>query len=229
MNSFSKILILGYGQVGQAISQMYDRAFSLFLLDPDKGFDLTEGLTVDVMDVTIPYTDKFDQIILEKADKFKPKLIIIHSTVAPGITERIESHLAENQFVVHSPVRGKHPNLVPALKQFVKYIGGNNKQACELADEHLRSLGYETHVLSSSRASEVGKLLSTTYYGLLLAWHDEMKRICEDFVVPFEEAFEHFNRTYNEGYKELGMDQFVRPTLKPPGGKIGGHCVVPNF
>ena len=37
------------------------------------------------------------------------------------------------------------------------------------------------------------------------------------------------NETYNQGYKELGKENVIRPVLFPPKGEIGGHCVVPNF
>jgi len=76
--------------------------------------------------------------------------------------------------------------------------------------------------------TELGKLFSTTYYGLCISWHGEMKKICDKAGVDFEKAVADFNKTYNDGYKELGKENVVRPVLYPPNGVCGGHCVIPN-
>jgi hypothetical protein len=129
---------------------------------------------------------------------------------------------------VHSPVRGVHPHLFEGIQTFVKYIGADSEESGKLAQEHLGGLGIQTELLSSSVVTEIGKLLDTTYYGLCIAWHGEMKEICEQLGVNFDEAVSNFNKTYNEGYQKLGMANVVRPVLYPPEGVIGGTCVIPN-
>ena len=79
-----------------------------------------------------------------------------------------------------------------------------------------------------SKTTELAKLFCTTYYGLCIAWHAEMKKICDKEGIDFEKAVTDFNNTYNEGYAKLGMQNVVRPVLYPPAGAIGGHCIVPN-
>ena len=76
--------------------------------------------------------------------------------------------------------------------------------------------------------TEIGKLLDTSYYGLCIAWHGEMKKICNKFKVDFKKAVTGFNQTYNEGYKKLGKSNVMRPVLYPPKGGIGGHCICEN-
>jgi UDP-N-acetyl-D-mannosaminuronate dehydrogenase len=97
-----------------------------------------------------------------------------------------------------------------------------------MAKEHLESLGIKTKVFMPSITTEIGKLFSTTYYGLCIAWHGEMKKICDQEGIDFEKAVTDFNKTYNEGYKELGRGNVVRPVLYPPQGGIGGHCIGEN-
>jgi UDP-N-acetyl-D-mannosaminuronate dehydrogenase len=212
----NKIGIIGYGEVGQAISKFYKNP-KIKDLNRDDGL---EG--VEILHICIPWSENFVEIVKKEINKINPKLTIIHSTVAPGTVKKIGG------MVVHSPVRGVHPNLYEGIKVFVKYIGADDKKAGEAAKKHLESLGIKTKVFYPSTTTEIGKILDTTYYGLVIAWHGEMKKICDKFGVDFEKAVTDFNKTYNEGYKKLGKENVVRPVLYPPENGIGGHCVVPN-
>jgi hypothetical protein len=71
--------------------------------------------------------------------------------------------------------------------------------------------------------------MSTTYYGLCIAWHGEMKHICDEYNIDFEEAVTDWNKGYNKGMRGLNKSDLLRPILYPPNhDAIGGHCVVPN-
>ena len=212
----AKIGILGYGEVGQAIAKFYKNP-KIKDLNRDNGL---EG--VEILNVCIPWLPNFVKIVKKEIKKIKPKLTIIHSTIAPGATKKIGG------VVVHSPVRGVHPYLYEGIKTFVKYIGADNEEAGNLAKEHLESLGIKTKVFMPSITTEIGKLLDTSYYGLCIAWHGEMKKLCNKYGIDFEKAVTDFNQTYNEGYKKLGKPNVVRPVLYPPKGEIGGHCVIEN-
>ena len=213
----SKIGILGYGEVGQAIAKFYDNPR---IKDLKRKDDLTG---VEILNICIPWSDNFVKIVKEEIKRIKPKLTIIHSTVPPGTTKKIGG------MVAHSPIRGVHPNLYKGIKTFIKYIGADNKRAGETAKKHLSRLGIKVKLFYPSVATELGKILDTTYYGLCIAWHGEMKKICDKFGVNFNEAVTDFNESYNEGYKKLGKINVVRPVLYPPKGNIiGGHCVIPN-
>ena len=217
MENKSKIGILGYGEVGQAIAKFYNNPSI-------KDLNRNDGLQgVDVLNVCIPYKDdSFVEMVEKEIKRIKPRLTIIHSTVVPGTVKRIKG------MVVHSPVRGVHPNLYQGIKTFVKYIGADNKKAGEMAKKHLESLGIKTKVFMPSATTELGKLFSTSYYGLCIAWHAEMKEICDKAGIDFEKAVTDFNKTYNQGYKKLGRKDVIRPVLYPPKEKIGGHCICEN-
>lgn len=212
----NKIGILGYGEVGQAIAK--------FCQNPKiKDLKRDDGLAgVEILHVCLPWSDKFVSIVKKEIKKIKPKLVIIHSTVVPGTTKKI------GKMAVHSPVRGIHPYLHKGIKTFVKYIGADDKKTGEAAGKHLAGLGIKTKVFYPSVTTELAKLLDTTYYGLIIAWHGEMAKMCNKYKVDFEAAVSDFNKTYNEGYKKLGKANVVRPVLYPPKGGIGGHCVVSN-
>ena len=208
--------ILGYGEIGSSLAKFYENP-KIKDLKRDDGL-----IGVDILHVCIPFNDKFVEIIKKEIKAIKPKLTIIHSTIAPGTTKKIGG------MVVHSPCRGVHPYLYEGLKTFVKYIGADNKEAGEMAKEHLESLGIKTKLVYPSKTSELAKLFCTTYYGLCISWHGEMAKICKKEKVNFDDVATELNKTYNEGYTKLGKTNVVRPVLLAPEKGIGGHCVIPN-
>ncbi|MBI3631475.1 MAG: hypothetical protein HY219_01235, partial [Candidatus Staskawiczbacteria bacterium] len=121
-----KVGILGYGEIGKSLA--------LFYKNPKiKDLKRDDGLFgVDILHVCIPWSNNFVKIIKKEINQIKPKITIIHSTIIPGTTKKIGG------MIVHSPVRGVHPNLHKGIKTFVKYIGADNKKAGQLAEKHLR-------------------------------------------------------------------------------------------
>lgn len=217
----NKIGILGYGEVGQAIAKFYGSAGSPQAKIKDLNRD--DGLKgVEILHVCLPWGNNFVKIVKKEIKKIKPKLTIIHSTVAPGTIKKIGG------ITVHSPIRGMHPNLYPGIKTFVKYIGADNQKAGQLAKKHLESLGIKTKVFMPSVTTEIGKLLDTSYYALCIAWHGEMKKLCDKYKIDFKKAVADFNQTYNQGYKKLGKLNVIRPVLHPPKDGIRGHCLILN-
>ncbi len=214
--SSAKAGILGFGEIGRAVAEFYKNPKIKDL----KRDDALEG--VEVLHVCIPYSDKFVGIVKKEIKNIKPKLTIIHSTIAPGSIKKIGGA------VVHSPVRGTHPHLYNGIKTFVKYIGADDKKAGNAAKKHLESLGIKTKLFFPAKTTELGKLLDTTYYGVIIAWHKEMKKICDKSGVNFQESVTDFNKTYNEGYLKLGRKDVIRPVLYVDSKPIGGHCVLPN-
>lgn len=211
-----KIGILGHGEVGKAIAKFYKKPKIKDLKRDDNLKNL------DILNICIPYSDKFVKIVKAQIKLSNPKLTIIHSTVSPLTTKKISG------MIVHSPVRGVHPNLYPSIKTFIKYIGADSKKAGLLAQKHLRSLGIKTKLFMPSVTTELGKLFSTAYYGLCIAWHGEMQEMCDKLKVDFKKAVTDFNKSYNQGYKKMRMLHVIRPVLYPPKNKIGRHCIVPN-
>lgn len=211
-----KIGILGYGEIGKAVAKFYKNPFI-------KDLKRNDGLTeIDVLHVCIPWSEKFINIVRKAIKESGAKLTIIHSTVIPGTTKKIGGA------VVHSPVRGVHPDLYGGIKTFVKYIGADNKVAGQVAKKHLETLGITTKLVNSSKITEALKLWDTTQYGLFIVLNKEIKVWCDENGVDFETVYTDANKTYNQGYKKLGRDEVVRPYLKYMPGKIGGHCVIPN-
>lgn len=183
----------------------------------DKNGDLM--VRFDVVHISYPFSKQFIANTRGYIKKYRPKLIIIHSTVPVGTSRKI------SPLVVHSPIRGIHPRLEFGIKTFVKYFGGARaKQAAKI----FSSIGIKTQCFPKQETTELLKILDTTYYGWNIVFCKEAKRICDKLKLNFEEVYNLANQSYNDGYKKLGKSNVIRPVLKPMPGKIGGHCVVPN-
>lgn len=224
-NNIGKIGIVGFGEIGQSLHKLYsDFTDQIFVKDLNRN-DGLEGC--EVINISIPYSDNFEEIVCSYIENLNPKLTIINSTVIPGTTKKIQEKMPECK-IVHSPVRGVHPNLYEGLKTFVKFVGSEDSESLSLAEKHYRDIEIQTEIVRSSTATELGKILSTTYYGLCIAWHGEVEKMCNEFSCSFDVVSTRFNETYNEGYSKLGKANVIRPVLYAPGSSIGGHCVVPN-
>lgn len=225
-----KIGIIGYGEIGQSLEKLYLGKDFVIQIN-DTGLDKSEiELNVDILNIAIPFTSKdtFVEVVSKYITELKPELTIIHSTVTPGTTLDVIKNTKNNN-IIHSPVRGVHPNLYEGLKTFTKFIGSDNKEATILAKNHYDEIVLKYEIFESSKATELAKVLSTTYYGMCIAFHNDINNLCKEHNVKFDEVATKWNKTYNEGYSKLGMSNVIRPVLYPPkDGKIGGHCVVPN-
>jgi UDP-N-acetyl-D-mannosaminuronate dehydrogenase len=220
-----KIGILGYGEIGKSLYGVYEKNKIKCFIKDKTDPNLPEDL--DILNICLPFSKQFTSLVKKHIQLTNAKLTIIHSTLPVGTTQSLIEDLP-NTLIVHSPVRGNHPNLTKSIFTFTKYIGSSNKTANNKTKTHFKSLGITTKILKNSNSSELLKLLCTSYYGICIAWHNTIEKACKKFDVPFNEVVD-WNLSYNKGYQKLKQSHFTRPILTPPKNKkIGGHCVIPN-
>lgn len=202
-------LVIGLGQIGSAVQSI------LGCDGVDK--DLSDHQHYDVIHVAIPYTEEFDRWMEEYIYRYTPDLIVVHSTVAPGTCEKFGA--------VHSPARGRHPNLEPGIRTFTKFFGGPKaKKAAQLFKEK----GIPVATTEKSITTELGKLFDTEQYREAIEVMRNIKQLCDEYGADFDVTYKAFNKTYNEGYEKLGEPQFKKYVLDYMPGPTGGHCVNPN-
>jgi len=177
---------------------------------------------VDVVHVCIPCNgrDKFVDNVAGYVEQFKPKLVIIDSTVSPGTTMDVHRRCG-GCLVAHSPVRGAYKSLEHMkweLKRWTIYVGGINAESAEAAHKHFEQAGFKTKVLKSSLETEVTKLFETTYRAWMIACFQEMHRISRYFEADFDDVVDFLEDTHR-----VRLD---RPVMFP--GVISGHCIIPN-
>lgn len=221
-----KIGIIGVGEIGSALKKCYvENGYNVYCKD----FHLNEDIyKCDFLNICIPYSKEFVSIVINYIKEYRPEFVIIHSTVKPGTTKEI-INLSGLKNIVHSPVNGVHPNLYDGLITFRKFVGSEDEDVGKKATKHFEDVGLDAKVLGSCETTEMAKILCTTYYGMCIAWHNEINKVCKDNNLDFYKVMTEWNRNYNSGYTRLNKSNVVRPVLYPPeNGKIGGHCVIPN-
>jgi UDP-N-acetyl-D-mannosaminuronate dehydrogenase len=214
MSKAERVLVVGLGEVGRPLLELVSKHHAAIGVDISPPDDRVER--VDVMHVCYPYgIEDFIGQTAHYIELFTPGLTIINSTVAVGTTRAVAERTGSA--VVHSPVRGKHTHMLRDLLRYSKFIGGIDTAAGKRAANHFESIGMITTVLSSPEATELAKLTETTYFGLLIAWAQEVEKYCD-----------HLGQNYNEIASFYDEVSFF-PTVKYFPGIIGGHCVMPNI
>lgn len=222
-----RIALLGAGEIGSAIKKIAQAAGYKVLVRELK-YDEFDGRPVEALHVCIPQKDdKFTDYVKEAARDSKPRVVIIHSSTAPGTTNRVYKKIKIP--TAHSPVRGEHPDLYPSIKDvFVKYVGGVNEESAELAMKHLKKLGIKKVKNGGSAINtELGKMFNILGFVWSIVFTKWAKRASDDLGADFEIAYTDFMKTYNEGYEKL-KPNVRQSVLRPVKGPIGGHCVIPD-
>ncbi|WP_353067667.1 hypothetical protein RBB77_18705 [Tunturibacter psychrotolerans] len=214
MKTRSDIVVVGLGEVGSPLFDLISKHHHTIGVDISPPLEEIEQ--VNVLHVCFPFQIRdFVSEATRYIDLFKPKLTIINSTVAVGTTRLIAQRTGAA--VVNSPVRGKHARMVDELCEYAKFVGAIEPASAHLAAEHFESIGLKTKILSSPEATELAKLTETTYFGLMIAWAQELERYCDQSGADYEEI--------TSFYDEI---KFF-PLVKYFPGIIGGHCVMPNI
>ena len=213
MKNNSRVVIVGLGEVGKPLFQLMSRYHDTLGVDISP---VSHDGAVDVLHVCFPFEVKdFVGESVRYIERYKPQLTIVNSTVAVGTTRAIGER--SGAAVVNSPVRGKHVRMLEELTHYTKFVGASDAVAGEQAAKHFQSVGMRTKVLCSPEASELAKLTETTYFGLMIAWAQEIERYCDQTGADFNEVIAF--------YEEI---KFFPPVKYFP-GVIGGHCVMPNI
>lgn len=214
MRQQNRVVVVGLGEVGKPLLELLSESCDVI------GVDLTPPVgeigPVDILHICYPFEIKdFIGETVRYVGLFNPRLTIINSTVAVGTTRAV-ARLA-GAAVVHSPVRGKHARMLQEMRSYVKFVGAIDSGDGEYAAQHFQSLGLKTRVLAAPEATELAKLTETTYFGLLIAWAQEVERYCDQVGQAYDEI--------TSFYDEI---RFF-PAVKYSPGIIGGHCVMPNI
>ena len=207
------VVIVGLGEVGKPLLEIMRRRHRTFGVDISQPASISQS---DVMHVCFPFQGgKFVEQVVEYIHQYRPALTVINSTVAPGTTRSVafESGTA----VVHSPIRGKHARMREEMLHYTKFVGALDLSSGQRTVKHFEEVGIKTKLLSSPETTEIAKLTETTYFGLLIAWAQEVERYCVKLRANYDEVVSL--------YDEI---QFFPPAKYFP-NVIGGHCVMPNI
>jgi len=224
-----KDIVVGLGEIGLPILKILSKKEKIVgydvnekLMNKDK-FKKFKELPTSFLHIAIPITTKFDSNLIQLYKKFSPDCIVIHSTIPPGTTERLQKKL--DSPIIYSATRGVHKRMLKDLKRYTKFFAISNsapkKQwAVRSFSKKMKNSGIRTKQMSKPETLELAKILcDTSYLGWLINYSQITNVIAKNFDVNYDEMWTFSD----EIHKILGN----RPKMYP--GYIVGHCVIPNL
>lgn len=207
-------LIVGLGEVGAALAEVIERRSPVLRHDIEpREFDAAIG----VMHVCIPFisSTQFETAVAGYVERFDPALTIINSTVLPGTTSALARRTGKP--IAYSPVRGKHVRMAEDMLRYVKFVAAADEEIATRAQRHFESAGMKSQRMNKPETLELAKLAETTYFGVQIAFAQDLDRYARRVGAEYEEAINFFDEV-----------PFLPRTRYFP-GVIGGHCVIPNI
>ena len=224
-----KYVVAGIGEIGKPILKLLakDNVVVGFDLNHDlmdkRKFERYQKLKTSFLHIAIPVTSKFTNNILNLYKKFQPECIVIHSTIKPGTTEKLQEKLSIP--VIYSATRGIHKRMAYDLKRYTKFfvISANAPRGKWASSKYVQSMkrcGIKTKKMSKPETLELAKIIcDTSYLGWLVNYAQLSNIIAIEHGVDYDEMW-----SFSDEIQEfLGN----RPKMYP--SFIGGHCVIPNL
>jgi len=207
-------LVVGVGEVGGALAEVLERAHRVARMDLKPAM-IDEP--VEVMHICIPFESRgqFETALRGYIRRFQPQLTIINSTVLPNTTRSLAR--ATGAAIAYSPVRGKHARMTQELLHYAKFVSALDDDVARKAREHFVAAGMKTRLIEKAETLELAKLAETTYFGMLIAFAQQLNRYARMVEADYDEVASFFEE----------IDFLPRVKYHP--GFIGGHCVIPNI
>ena len=224
-----KDIVAGIGEIGRPILKLLSESNIVvgFDLNPNlmdkRKFERYKNLKTSFMHITIPVTGKFINNVLKLYKKFQPECIVIHSTIRPGTTERLQEKLPIP--VIYSATRGVHKRMIYDLKRYTKFFvistnAPRGKWASSRYVKMMKACGIKTKKMSKPETLELAKIIcDTSYLGWLVNYAQLSNMIAIEHGVNYDEMW-----SFTEE-----IQKFLGNRPKMYSNFIGGHCVIPNL
>ena len=222
-------MVVGLGEIGKPILKLISKKFNVVgydinpnLMNKHKYEKLKNQQTVFVH-ICIPFSDSFEKHVIEIAKKHHPRGIVIHSTISPYTTEKLQKQLKIP--VIYSATRGVHKRMLYDLKRYTKFFAiesdaPNKKWASTTYSKMMKKCGIKTKQMSSPLVLEFAKIVvDTSYYGWLINYAQLSNIIAIKNKIDYDEMWTFADEIH----------KFLRNRPKMFPGFIGGHCVVSNL
>ena len=225
----TKDLVVGLGEIGNPLLKIFSKTTNVVGYDIDdklmnkRKFDENKNLKTLFLHICIPFSNKFNKNIESIFKKFQPRCIVIHSTVNPNTTQKIQKKLEIP--IIYSATRGIHKRMSQDMARYSKFFAiepnaPNKKWAVSNYSKLLKKNNIKPIQMSNPLTLELAKIIvDTTYYGWLINYAQISNMIAKKHGVDYDEMWKFSDEIHNL----LGN----RPKMFP--GFIGGHCVIPNL
>ena len=154
--------------------------------------------------------------------KLKDKMIILESTVYPGVTRKFAKkmilnnkklEIGKNIFFGYSPERENPGDKSFSYQKTPKVISGYTKNCLKLIKNIYSSIAKKTYLCNTLEEAETSKLLENLYRSINIGLANEMKLICDKLGISVHSVIE------SAATKNFGFQKFI------PGPGLGGHCI----
>ena len=221
-----KDVVIGLGEIGFPILKLLSKKIKV------DGFDKIEKLNtnnfsniknIEFMHICIPFSKNFEKSVLQLTKKFNPDGIVIHSTISPNTTKKLQEKL--DLPIIYSATRGVHKRMLKDLKRYTKFFAvydyaPKSKWAAQKFKNKLKKCGVKTKQMSQPITLELAKVVcDTSYYGWLINFAQISKMIADKENVDYDEMWSFTDE----------IQKFLKNRPKMFPGFIGGHCVIPNL
>lgn len=222
-------IVAGLGEIGSPILKLLSKKNIVLGYDTNsklmnlKKFQEFENSNIKFLHVCIPFNAKFLNNVSSLYKKFNPEIIVIHSTVSPYTTKKLQKLIPIP--IIYSATRGIHKRMLSDLKKYTKFYSieknaPKEKWATSQYSKLLKKCKVKSKKMSDPITLELAKIVvDTTYYGWLINYAQISNMIARKHEVDYDEMWSFSD----EIHKFLGN----RPKMFP--GFIGGHCVIPNL
>ena len=224
-----KDVVAGLGEIGNPLLKTLSKNALVIGYDKDiklmdqKKFEKYGDLQTSFLHIAIPVAKKFISNVITLQKKFQSDCIVVHGTVGPGYTTKLQSKMPIP--VIYSPTRGVHKRMLKDLKRYTKFfaISKNAPRKNWVISNYcskMKKAGIKIKKMSNPETLELAKIVcDTSYLGWLVNYAQISNTIAKQFGVNYDEMWTFSD----EIHKILGN----RPKMYP--GYIGGHCVIPNL
>ena len=145
-----KDMVIGLGEIGRPIYRLLSKKNAVvgYDLNPNlmdlKKFEKFKDEKTYFIHIAIPFSKNFEKSVIKLSKKFNPKGIVIHSTISPYTTEKIQKKL--DIPVIYSATRGIHKRMSKDLKRYSKFYSiydwaPNSKNAQKEFNKKMKNAG----------------------------------------------------------------------------------------
>ena len=125
-----KNIVVGLGEIGKPILKLFSKHDLVIGYDVNpklmnkKRFEQFSSLDTLFLHICIPFNKKFIKSVILLIKKFDPDCVVIHSTVKPFTTKKIQE--MSSIPIIYSAVRGVHKRMLYDLIRYTKFYAIEN-------------------------------------------------------------------------------------------------------
>jgi UDP-N-acetyl-D-glucosamine dehydrogenase len=229
--STKKINLINSGKsdIGDVSNAQVKDAVSKKLLRATADFSLLKQCDVAAICVPTPLSKTKDPDVsfilraVEELQKYlhKEMLVILESTTYPGTTEELILPILETTglrtgkdfYLAFSPERVDPGNAKYGTKNTPRVVGGHTSKCQKMAKLFYEQAISHVHLVSSTQAAEMVKLLENTFRSVNIGLVNEVALMCDRLKINCWEIIDAAST------KPFGFMPFY------PGPGLGGHCI----